>query len=165
MADMNDNRRLFAVLFRFCRQLTSGGFLSLKESEFVKDMIIKRDSDMLEVAAVITNPNTIDLDDLKKLYGFFKHKVSLFIEKTLNSIYTSTSLDSAYAIAGDDTRLMGISDDASQVLIYGEVDYNSFSEVLRTTVKGMDKCHKFVDLGHGTGKAVIMVRGHFTGIC
>lgn len=149
------HRSNYALLFRFCRQLVDGGFLTCKEADILKDMIVTRDPDLLEVAAVITHPDGMDTDDMKKLYKFFKHKVSLFVEAAVGRLYARCSLEDAYAIAGNETAAMADGD--AQVLIYGEVDYKAFAEILQVAVNGQASCKKFVDLGHGTGKAVMMV--------
>lgn len=148
-------RRSYHVLFRFCRQLAEGRFLTQKEADFLKDVIIQQDTDLLEVASVITHPDGMDSEDVKNLYKFFKHKVSLYIEGTIDMLYARGSLEDAYARASTDTESMPNND--AQVLIYGEVDFKSFAEVLRVGVSGLDHRKKFVDLGHGTGKAIMIV--------
>lgn len=161
---MSYNKRSnYHVLFTLSRQLADGGLLTRKETDFLKELIIRQDTDLLEVASVITHPGSMDADDIKKLYKFFKHKVALHIEDCVLNLYAQGSLEDAYAIAGTDTELMSDSD--SQVLVYGEVDYRSFAEILRVGVSGLDECKKFVDLGHGTGKAVIIVRIIYTLRC
>jgi hypothetical protein len=37
----------------------------------------------------------------------------------------------------------------------GEIDFDSFSEVLRVAMRQLQTRHKFVDLGHGIGKAIL----------
>lgn len=140
--------------------MLSDGRLTRKEHDLLKELVIRKDPDLLEVASVITHPDDIDSGNLKELNKYFKNKLEVFMREAFTKLYSRVTQDDAYTIANQSTLRMDPDD--SQEFTYGEVDFESFSEILTVAVAGLEQRRKFVDLGHGTGKAVLMVSLPFT---
>ena len=47
-------------------------------------------------------------------------------------------------------------EDETQALVYGEVEFDPFVKILKRAIKGLRNYNKFVDLGSGCGRAVII---------
>ena len=73
----------------------------------------------------------------------------------MTHFFEGLSLEKAHIIAT--TYAEELSEADTRALVYGEVDFDSFAEVLRAATIGIKRCYTFVDLGHGTGRAVFVV--------
>lgn len=82
-------------------------------------------------------------------------EVHCFAKQLFEKIFENCTLDSAHIIATNYTDEIDEAD--TQSLVYGEVDFDSFAEVLRVATSGIARQRKFVDLGHGTGRAIVAV--------
>ena len=84
-----------------------------------------------------------------------EEEVYCFAKQLFEKIFENCTLDSAHIIATNYTDEIDEAD--TQSLVYGEVDFDSFAEVLRAATSGITRQRKFVDLGHGTGRAIVAV--------
>ncbi len=147
------------MLLSICRRLYNSGDVSRKEYDFLKDLIFNREADLMEVAAAIELPEQIDSDDLKGICKYLKSKLSYHWKDLLGRLFRNVSLDTAYEIANSASSLLGVEDQSAYT--YGEVDFESFAEVLRVAHLNPGTAthfRKFVDLGHGSGRAIFTVR-------
>ena len=120
-------------------KLKGNGDISYVQYDILKELILSLDSELYNLSTQVT----------------LKDRVSKYTRQIYDSLFEDTSLEKAHIIAT--TYAQELTESDKRALVYGEVDFDSFSEVLKVAATGMKRCHNFVDLGHGTGRAVFAV--------
>ena len=113
--------------------------ISCIQFDILKELILSLDSELY------ANPNAASVRD----------RISKYTRQMYDALFEDISLEKAHIIAT--TYAEELSEADTRALVYGEVDFDSFAEVLRAAILGMKRCENFVDLGHGTGRAVFVV--------
>ena len=149
-SNISEIRYLLGIIGR----LKAEGLMSFTGAELVKNLTLQSDPKLFELAKrFILQP----LADLKK--SVFLHdlnkRLDAYEKEILEKLFADYSSDDAHIVACEciDT----INDCDTSALVYGEVGFDSFKEVLMEAIGGLKFMKKFVDLGHGTGKAIFMV--------
>lgn len=119
--------------------LKNNNEISLKEYNLLKELIFSFNSSLYSY----NNINDI------KLY------LNNYIHQLYNALYENLTLERAHILAT--TYVDEINDTDTRALVYGEVDFESFAEVLKVATDNLKNYNKFIDLGHGIGRAVIVV--------
>jgi len=165
-------RSFYRSSIHVCNILKRRQLISSKLCGLVKDLLFSaKDVDnheIINILKAIIGINSNDNTTNDSLY--FVDKLIAITLKYSSSILqnlfdTSYSLEEAHVIASNSQFINNkdyINDDdygrnMSEVksLVYGEVEYDSFVEILMVANQGLEKrTSKFVDLGHGTGKAL-----------
>lgn len=83
-----------------------------------------------------------------------KERIDRYTRYVYDDLFEGLSLERAHIIAT--TYADELSEGDTRALVYGEVDFDSFAEVLRCATDGIARSKKFIDLGHGIGRAVIV---------
>jgi hypothetical protein len=169
-------RSFYRSSIHVCNILKRRQLISSKLCGLVKDLLFSADVDnpdginqeIINILKAIIGINSNDNTTNDSLY--FVDKLIAITLKYSSSILqnlfdVSYSLEEAHVIASNSQFINNkdhINDDdygrnMSEVksLVYGEVEYDSFVEILMVANQGLEKrTSKFVDLGHGTGKAL-----------
>lgn len=126
-------------------------YLSAYLYGIIKNIIFGSDLELLslmpynnDIVAEKSNPR-----DLNRLVAKIKDCAIKYLEPFLENIF-SVFVDDAHIISNAHNHLN------ESCLVYGEVEFNSFAEILDFALSGLLKRNKFVDLGHGTGKALVI---------
>lgn len=126
-------------LLTAAKKLKLDGDISWLQYDILKEMILSFDDDLYADPSLATT----------------KYRLSKYTRQLYDALFENLSLEKAHIIAT--TYADEISDADTRALVYGEVDFESFAEVLHAATSNTKRCCKFVDLGHGTGRAVIVV--------
>ena len=78
------------------------------------------------------------------------------VKELYDILYDNITLERAHILATTYVDEINERDD-TRALVYGEIEFDSFSEVLKVATDNIKNLNKFVDLGHGIGRAVIVV--------
>lgn len=92
--------------------------------------------------------NCLNLNDIKIF-------LNLYIYNLYSSLYFNLTLEKAHILAT--TYIDEINETDTRALVYGEIEYDSFKEVLYEATNNLKNMKKFIDLGHGIGRAVLVV--------
>lgn len=117
--------------------------ISPLQYDLLKELIFSYDSDLYSSSHTRAHVHQYIVRYTKKLYDL------LFLNLTLEHahILATTYADEVAENLTIDTR----------ALVYGEIEFDSFIEVLNVATDGLQTFHKFIDLGHGIGRALIVV--------
>jgi hypothetical protein len=117
--------------------------ISLLQYLLLKELIFSYDHELYSTRQTSQHILEHILQYTKKLYEV------LFQDLTLEHahIIATTYADELSESMSVDTR----------ALVYGEIDFDSFIEVLSVATDGLGRMNKFIDLGHGIGRAVLVV--------
>ncbi len=85
-----------------------------------------------------------------------KERILKYTRQLYDALFETITLEKAHIIAT--TYADEVNEADTRALVYGEIDFESFAEVLRVATENLSKKQKFIDLGHGIGRAVIVVR-------
>lgn len=195
-------RRDLGVFLLLLSRIKQCGTLTDRELDICKDIVLGGDEDIIEVASSIVMPDKLDDDDVKGIVRFLRNKLEVYYKDVIDQVFNGASLEEAYERASTwaqqlppGARGEGVD---HHTLVYGEVDFDAFSYVLKVACRGaggkgrgsnpraagalggvmpsMDtptyastesgggpscpaigRSRRFIDLGHGSGRAVIMV--------
>jgi hypothetical protein len=120
--------------------LTTNEISSIQHT-FLKELIFSYDEGLYASLHTTTQVQEYLLQYTKKLYlALFEH----------------LTLEQAHIIATTYADEMSDSTTDPRALVYGEIEFDSFAEVLKVATDGLSQQQKFIDLGHGIGRAVIV---------
>jgi SAM-dependent methyltransferase len=138
------------VLLRFCALLSQSRQLPDALIGHLKEMAFREDQAM--VSAIRNSRENDMLSSLRSLAVMEAKSMmdNLFEGETLESAHLSASLATAKLFKNQNTKFDG------QALVYGEVEFDPFVKILDIATKGLSSNGKFVDLGHGIGRAAII---------
>ncbi|CAB1109286.1 unnamed protein product [Ectocarpus sp. CCAP 1310/34] len=139
-----------ARLLLLASLLAKDGLISHNGKGFLKDLILRRDEDLITTFAGFgSNPNF--LEDLHSL-------IDRESKRLYESLFVGLSLAEGKSLSKAERRRKGLMD--NRALIYGEVDFASFATILREigALTETKIGEIFYDLGSGTGKALYVVQ-------
>jgi hypothetical protein len=114
----------------------------------LKELALSHDEGLIEV---VRKTGTADLLSALRVVALRQAR------SDMEHVFAGETLESAHLLASMGTaRMVKSGDYDSQALVYGEVEYDPFVEVLEHATKGLKGSNKFVDLGHGIGRAAII---------
>ena len=131
--------------------------LSLPMYLVAKELLMQSDSDMLSLIRrfhpLLAHDSQFEefFDSVKKLV---LGKMCIIVQRLLENTY---NIEDAHIHANNAYLEYGLRYDDykdRQNLIYGEVEFDSYVHILHIAINGLESTNKFVDLGHGCGKAV-----------
>eukprot|EP00903_Cladosiphon_okamuranus_P012092 g11351.t1 len=139
-----------ARLLLLASLLAKDGLISHNGKGFLKDLILRRDEELLKTFAGFGS-NTNFLQDLHGL-------IDRQSRRLFDSLFAGLSLSEGKSLSKAERRRKGLMND--RALIYGEVDFSNFATILRevAAMRGSKPGEIFYDLGSGTGKAVYVAR-------
>jgi hypothetical protein len=115
--------------------------ISSIQHTFLKELIFSYDEGLYSSHHTTTQVQEYLLQYTKKLYL---------------ALYEHLTLEQAHIIATTYADEMNDSTADPRALVYGEIEFDSFAEVLKVATDGLQRQQKFIDLGHGIGRAVIV---------
>ena len=107
----------------------------------VENMFADRISQDRCLYSIIHQVNTKSMDASYQIYS---------------DIFRGVDTDVAKALAKKSVDALGLSSNVNTELVYGEIDFHSFASILERV--NIPQGSLFVDLGHGTGKALCVAR-------
>lgn len=154
---MDQSPDFFRVSLHLLRELHSQSSLSLPMYLVAKELLLKNDNDILNL---LVRYGLISVHDSQ-----FDHFCQLLKEKLLGKmcVILQRLFDNTYCIeeahihANNAFLENGMRHDDykdRKNLIYGEIEFDSYVRVLQIATNRLECRDKFVDLGHGCGKAV-----------
>lgn len=153
-------RQLIKESLHLLRVLRRRNLLSSPSTSLAKDLILSNDPAIFDVLRSFYPFSC--LSDLHQFSTFLKkieENANGYGENLLTEVFDTYKMEDAHIIANRGSReIMSSNKDATggslKNLVYGEVEFGSFVEVLNVASEGLQKKHKFVDLGSGTAKAL-----------
>jgi len=144
----NDNPDTVKLLLRLCNLLKRQRQLSNVYIGHLKDLALQEDERLLRVLRFM---------DHKSLVAELEVCAELQAKVQMEAIFTGETLEGSHLLATLGVgKVMNRKDVDNQALVYGEVEFDPFVEVLTVACDGIDMKRKFVDLGHGIGRATII---------
>jgi hypothetical protein len=117
---------------------------------FLKELILRRDPRLISLLKKFEATETQNAEFLEQIHNLIKEEA----QALYNELFVDTSLEVGKTLSKDERDKKNIHDVKS--LIYGEVEFPSFYNVLRKINSKPGSI--FYDLGSGTGKAVFVAR-------
>jgi hypothetical protein len=120
----------------------------------IKDLILSYDETVCNVFRELTLEGLQAAALVRPIPNYLRRIVNIIYEISFDKLYVvmksiiepfQTELANRVAI---DTRHSVAGSDPSS-LVYGEIEFNSFSDILKAATNGVENLNKFVDLGHG----------------
>lgn len=116
----------------------------------VKELALEEDDELVSMIQTTVESRLTEELRLLALKRAKKGVDEIFVKETLEETHMLASIGTA--------RLVNTAAYDGQALVYGEVEFDPFVEILEESCKGLQKMNKFVDLGHGIGRATIIAR-------
>lgn len=136
------------VLLRLCAVMIRGRLLPAVITSHLKDLALREDEELVQC---VVGSNSKDLLSAVTNIAHGEAK------RIMNELFKNETLEHTHLLASMGSAMMIKSSGYdSQALVYGEVDFGPFVEVLQEALKGIKRAIKFVDLGHGIGRAAIV---------
>jgi len=153
---MNSQSQRIAIskLLHLSAAMAKTGFISKVNKGFLKDMIVDKDEEVLKIACKLNKDLEIE-DIINILHGIIARRV----QKVYDELFQDCSLERAHLLACEDQRAFAEQPSSgadSKSLVYGEVEFDAFYEVLQHAGAGMPSGMRFYDLGSGTGRAIFV---------
>lgn len=118
--------------------------ISSVQYDLLKELVFSYDADLYSTQHTSAHIQQYILRYTKKIYELLFQNLTLEHAHILATTYADEVADNLTI----DTR----------ALVYGEIEFDSFVEVLAVATDGLQRFQKFIDLGHGIGRAIIVVR-------
>eukprot|EP01035_Chromulina_nebulosa_P021398 gene21398-27721_t len=139
-----------AKLLLLASLLSSDRIISNNAKCFLKELILRRDPKLTSVLNSFESNQAADYSFIQSLHEIIKTEA----EVLYNDLFSDTSIEVGKALSKKERERKNLNSEKS--LIYGEVDFNSFYDILR--IINPKPGLTFYDLGSGTGKAVFVAR-------
>mmetsp|Transcript_20373 Transcript_20373/g.30838 ORF Transcript_20373/g.30838 Transcript_20373/m.30838 type:complete len:336 (-) Transcript_20373:384-1391(-) len=156
-----EERIRLSKLLHLAQAMTKTGFISQTSKCFLKNAIVARNEKLLNLAGSLTK-NLVIEDVIDELNGIIAART----KAEWAALYGECPLERAHLLASEDQK-EAVDSELVKNLVYGEVDFDSFYEVLRHAAQGLSAAGQrggepgggnggivFYDLGSGTGRAV-----------
>jgi SAM-dependent methyltransferase len=128
--------------------------LSQNRVSLLKTMLFRGDERLLFVLRRFFDKHTITEEQ------FLNEVLELSVREGMNlfdQLFSVCTLETGKKLSNEERKELGVKTHSS--LTYGEIDYKSFVTILRKCCCGFDTRDKvFIDLGSGTGRAVLAAR-------
>jgi hypothetical protein len=156
ISERNFYREILKMLIVFKNK----GLLSTALFGLSKDLFLSRNKKLVDIfKSYYPLPLKSDIKDLNLFQKLFYDMESIIIQHAkvlINELYEeSYKIEDVHVIASKSGNHSNhLNEDQIKSLIYGEVEFDSFCEVLIEATNGLHRKKKFVDIGSGTGKAL-----------
>jgi hypothetical protein len=133
-----------AKLLFVCQKLYSRNLISLEEKRILKQLAIREDSTIM----------SIDLASESFLTALINTASSIAItaaSHTYHELFRHCSTNHGKTLSKNERKTKGITDNS---FVYGEIDFHSFSQIIKEIRPLFKPDGIFVDLGSGTGRPV-----------
>ncbi len=154
---MDQSPDFFRESLHSLRELYLRSSLSLPMYLVAKELLLQSDNDLLNLV-VRYFPISVHDNQFDHFFELLKEtllrKMSVILQRLFDNTYCT---EEAHIHANNAYLENGMRHDDykdRKNLIYGEIEFDSYVRVLQIATNGLEYRHKFVDLGHGCGKAV-----------
>jgi len=148
--DSTNNLAEPAKLLLLASILAKDRAISNNGKAFLKELILRRDPRLIKLLKKFETTESHNSEFLEQIHNLIREEANALY----NELFVDTSLEVGKTLSKNERDKKNINDVKS--LIYGEVEFPSFYNVLRkiNSKPGLI----FYDLGSGTGKAVFVAR-------
>ena len=122
---------------------------SLKENHEISNLLFYSFKDL--IFSYNSTLFLIENEEKNEIISFLLN----YLHNCYELLYEDLTLERAHILATSYVDEMNDTD--TRALVYGEIDFISFTEVLKVATDNLYNYKKFIDLGHGIGRAVIVV--------
>lgn len=138
--------------------LHKSGTITANGKALFKELIIRRDKRLDALMALFGARGSVSSAQKSEVDAEFLETVNSLIDdqarRLFEPLFRKFSTEMGKHLSKLERKELGL--DAQKSLVYGEVDFESFVEILRKVGPSTGK--KFYDLGSGTGRAVMAAR-------
>eukprot|EP00968_Pinguiococcus_pyrenoidosus_P027606 scaffold7384_cov236-Pinguiococcus_pyrenoidosus.AAC.6 len=145
-------RKTVSSLLVLAESLCASKEISGPAKSMFKELVLRRDAAILSAGEAYAESDSSAQKAIK-----LRALQDLLEEKTKDvyeDLFSQCDLSLGHQLASKDVDAFKADGTNTNSMVYGEVSFSAFYEVLREAARGMGKLHKFYDLGSGTGRAV-----------